>query len=69
MPSKVSEDSFLSNESVLDGKKRAGYLAGHNGGDTMSGNSGNAGAKYRRKQRAGGYQTSSYSPAGRFGKR
>lgn len=33
-----------------------------------SGNSGKAGRKWRRKQRAGGYQTSSYSPAGRLSK-
>jgi hypothetical protein len=34
-----------------------------------SGNSGNAGRKFRCKQRQGGYQTSSYTAAGKFGKK
>jgi len=34
-----------------------------------SGNSGNAGKRYRRKQRQGGYQTASYTAAGKFSKK
>ncbi len=37
-------------------------------GTKRGGNSGNAGKKYRRKVRGGGYTTRSYSPAGRVTK-